>query len=117
VRDAGVAPYDDDLEGYRNLIMDQRRRERSDAKKNKKDKKNQKSNKKTNGSGNNSIQALEAKLTDLSEQKQVLENEMASSKAINKPALMDELLSQYAVMEQTLSETEAAWFEAQGDAN
>ncbi len=39
VKDGRVAPYDDDLETYRNLIMEQRRKERLDAKKDKKAKK------------------------------------------------------------------------------
>jgi len=116
VRDAGVGPYDDDLNGYRNLILDQRRRERSDAKKSKKDKKDKKANKKSGSPSHNSLNALEEKLNALSEQKLALEHEMATPNAMNKPAIIEDLLTQYAAMEKRVNEAETAWFEAQEQA-
>jgi ATP-binding cassette subfamily F protein 3 len=42
IKDGTVQPYDDDLEAYRQLIMDQRKNERGDAKKDRKQKKDAK---------------------------------------------------------------------------
>ena len=51
IKDGSANPYNDDLEAYRHLIIEQRRKERSDTKKknkeNKKAKKNKKAEEKT----------------------------------------------------------------------
>jgi len=109
VKDGTVTPYDDDLIAYRQLVIDQRRKERSDSKKKKKEKK---SNKKSKKGNKNSPEKLENKLQKLLEEKSALEVEMATPKAINKPGVMDELLEQYAIIEQKTQDAEAAWLEA-----
>ncbi len=110
VKDGSVTPYNDDLEAYRQLVIDQRRKERSDAKKDKKDKKDHKKSKKNK---RNPVEKLEKKVNKYTAEKLALETEMATPKAINKPGVMDELLAQYAVVQTSLEEAEAAWLEAQ----
>ncbi|MDA0967669.1 MAG: ABC-F family ATP-binding cassette domain-containing protein [Proteobacteria bacterium] len=89
IKDGSANPYNDDLEAYRHLIIEQRRKERSDTKKKNKENKKAKKNKKTKKP---SIEKLEQNLNKWSEEKTALEAEMSTPKAINKPGLMDELL-------------------------
>ena len=68
VKDGYVNNYEDDLETYRKLVIDQRRKEKSDAKKDRKNKKKDKKNKKNSNKGNNA-QKLEKLVEKLSEDK------------------------------------------------
>jgi ATP-binding cassette subfamily F protein 3 len=110
IKDGSVVAYNDDLEAYRKLVIEQRRKERTDAKKDKKQKKNQKKSQKNQG---NALEKCEKNLNKWTAKKTALEAEMATEKAINKPSLMDDLLTQYAAAQQALEEAEAAWINAQ----
>lgn len=110
VKDGMVKPYNDDLEAYRQLVIDQRKKERSDGKKNNKKNKDYKKSKKKSG---NSLEKAEKKLNKWSEEKAALEAEMATPKAINKPGLMDELLAKYNEVQREVEAAEAAWIAAQ----
>lgn len=110
VKDGKVTPYDDDLEAYRRLVVEQRRKERSDIKKKNKENKNNRKSKKNKG---NPLEKAEKKLNKWSERKAELEAEMATAKAINKPDFMAELLDEYTIAQQKLAEAEADWLKAQ----
>lgn len=78
VADGTCHPYDDDLDGYRNLIVQQRRREREQVRQ---EARNQKSDTRKKGGDSNSqekkLAALEAKLADVTARKDAIENELA----------------------------------------
>ena len=117
VKDGGVNPYEGDLKAYRQLIMDQRRKERSDARKAKKQKKSA-SNEAANGSEKPSVNAvqmaqLEAKIDTLTRQKQELEVQMANEQVAQDPSQLAELAASYDQISVDLTATEAAWFDAQ----
>ncbi len=109
VKDGGVTPYNDDLEAYRALIMDQRRKERSDAKKEKKEKKQKKKGKKQPAL---SLSKAEENLLHCTEEKERLELEMATPKAINQPDYMAELNAEYGKAQTALEKAEADWLMA-----
>lgn len=111
IKDGAVKPYDEDLEAYRNLIMDQRKKERGDAKKERKDKK---AKKKSKGNNDNSAEKAEKKLNKLMETKLALETEMATPIAINKTSVMNDLLVKYEVVQKEVEAAEEAWLQAQG---
>ena len=76
VADGTCISYDDDLEGYRNLIVAQRRKERNAAKQESRKNKNDK--KAGNASPEKQLETLEAKLVELNSTKDTLENDMAT---------------------------------------
>lgn len=110
VKDAAVTPYTDDLEAYRRLVIEQRRKERSDTKKKNKDGKKRRKSKKNKG---NSAEKLEKELNKWSDKKAALETEMGSAKAINKAGYMSDLLKEYETVQAKVEEAEAAWMTAQ----
>jgi ATP-binding cassette subfamily F protein 3 len=117
VKDGGVNPYEGDLKAYRRLIMDQRRKERSDARKAKKKKKSG-SDKVVNGPKKPTVNAvqmaeLEAKIDVLTEQKKTLEAQMANEQVAQDPNQLAELAASYDQINGDLTATEAAWFDAQ----
>ena len=109
VKDAGVVPYDGDLDDYRRTIMEQRSKERSEARKSKKAKKtaSHATDKATKAN------TLETELETLSVQKTHLETEMSHPEAIADSARMQQHLDEYAILEQKISDVEAAWFDTQ----
>jgi ATP-binding cassette subfamily F protein 3 len=109
VKDGAVTPYNDDLEAYRKLVIEQRRKERSDAKKESKEKKNKKSQ------GTAPVNALKAEknLDKWSSEKSLLEQEMALPKALDNPRVMNQLLEKYTVVLSELEAAEADWLMAQ----
>tara|TARA_B110000971_G_C20033092_1_gene512519 strand:- start:2340 stop:4181 length:1842 start_codon:yes stop_codon:yes gene_type:complete len=116
VRDAGVAPYDGDLQAYRGLIMEQRRKERADARKSKKTQKpdtaaDQEPAAKTDPA---KAEKLEKELANLTAQKTASEAAMSQPDAMADSAKMEQLLADYAKLETQISETEKAWFDTQG---
>ncbi len=111
VKDGGVTPYDDDLIAYRNLVIDQRRKERSDAKKDKREKKDNKKSKKKNKGP--SLEKLEKNVNKWSEEKAALEAEMATPKVAHNADLMAELLEKYNHAQEKLEKAEQKWIEAQ----
>jgi ATP-binding cassette subfamily F protein 3 len=110
VKDAAVTPYNDDLEAYRRLIIEQRKKERSDTKKKNKEKKNKK---KSKNKDKNPLEKIEKKLSKLTEKKTQLEEEMATPKALNKTDYMEELLSEYNIVQDELQSLENEWIDVQ----
>ncbi|MDC0131456.1 ATP-binding cassette domain-containing protein [Alphaproteobacteria bacterium] len=110
VKDAGVAAYDGDLEAYRALIMDQRRKERADARKNKKSSKTETSTQQPDSA---KADKLETKLGKLTQDKADLESAMSEPDAVADTKKMEKLLAQYATLEKDISETETQWFACQ----
>ena len=110
VKDAGVAAYDGDLEAYRALIMDQRRKERADARKNKKSSKTETSTQRPDSA---KADKLETKLGKLTQDKADLESAMSEPDAVADTKKMEKLLAQYATLEKDISETETQWFACQ----
>jgi ATP-binding cassette subfamily F protein 3 len=100
VKDGMVTPYNDDLEGYRKLIIQQRRDERSEARREGKAKKSGKSK---------ALKAAEQALVKLTGEKKTIEQELESEKALSHPKLMADLLSRYATVQQELEAAEAEW--------
>jgi ATP-binding cassette, subfamily F, member 3 len=113
VKDGGVLAYDDDLEAYRGLIMDQRRKERSEARKGKKTNKNAPADAKDVKSQSAKAEKLEAKLVKLNEKKKELETAMSQSKAMTDSNIMTQILSDYAHIEKEIAEVETGWLEIQ----
>jgi ATP-binding cassette subfamily F protein 3 len=110
VKDAGVVAYDGDLEAYRGLIMDQRRKERADARKSKKSSKTETSTKQPDSA---KADKLETKLGKLTQDKADLESAMSEPDAVADTKKMEKLLAQYATLEKDISETETQWFACQ----
>jgi ATP-binding cassette subfamily F protein 3 len=121
VKDGGVRSYEGDLKAYRQLIMDQRRKERSDARNAKKQKKSN-----ADKSGGPTVKPavkptvnaaqmaeLEAKIDALTQQKQELEAQMAHEQVAQDQGQLAELAASYEQINNDLMATEAAWFEAQ----
>jgi len=76
VADGTCVPYDDDLDGYRQLVVQQRRRERE---KNRQETKRSKNDKKSGGnSAEKQIATLEEKILGLISSKDTLENDIAT---------------------------------------
>jgi ATP-binding cassette subfamily F protein 3 len=97
VKDGTVTPYNDDLEAYRKLIIQQRRDERSEAKKEGKSKKNGKSK---------ALAKSEQTLEKLTQEKKTLEQDLDSPKALSHPKLMADLLARYAALQKELEAAE-----------
>lgn len=117
VSDGGVKKFDGDLEEYKELVIEQRRKERSGSKKEKKEKKANK--KKAKGKNNNTnnetskeLKEAEQKLEKLATRIQDLENEMVSEKAMMNSGFMNNLLEQYKTAKEEFELYEANWLEA-----
>ena len=110
VRDAGVAPYEGDLDAYRGLIMEQRREERAQARKSKKTQKAKPAAKTDTAKA----EKLEAELAKFTAQKTELEAAMSHPDSMADSAKMEQLLAEYAQVETQIGETEKAWFDTQG---
>ncbi len=116
VRDGGVENYNGNLEEYRQLVIDQRKRERSGAKKEKaeatggKQAKQGKSKQKKNGSGAKAEHVLE----QLRNQMQALEHDLASEKALGNAGYMNDLLKRYAALQKDYETAETEWLETEG---
>ena len=101
VADGTCKPYDDDLDGYRKLIIAQRKREREDAKKEARA-----------GKGGNKIKTSESeaektekKIADLVAQKDTIENDLANACAKGDAKLMKRLEDSFKeISEQITSE-------------
>lgn len=117
VKDGGVENFTGNLEEYRELIIEQRRKERSGARKEKnKDNNDNRGNRKNNKSKNKKNYALEKaeqNLSRWSKEVQELENEMSSEKAMNHTGFMNDLLDRYKIAQKEFEVSETAWLEAQ----
>ncbi len=115
VKDATVKSFSGDLEEYKALVVEQRRKERSSAKKdkleNKNEKKTNKSNKKT--SHKVSFQEIENNLAEWTKKKLDIEEEMASKNAQEKPEYMNELIKKHQIATELLEKSENEWIKAQ----
>ena len=110
VKDGGVVPYNDDLEAYRNLVIDQRRKERADDKKKKKDKRNK------NSKSSNHAQLLNQAEKDLQKwekKKTAIEAEMALPNVAENPTRMAELFDALEAAQQQVEAAEHSWLQAQ----
>jgi ATP-binding cassette subfamily F protein 3 len=108
VADGTCKPYDDDLEGYRNLIVQQRKRERESAKQEAKAgkggaKDSPKESKKSNPSkAERELAKLEQKIAELTLRKDNMENEIANSFTPDKAKQLKDLNNSYAQLETEL---------------
>jgi ATP-binding cassette subfamily F protein 3 len=110
VKDGRVEDFNGDLEAYRTLVVEQRRKERSGSKKDKSEKKN---NKKSRNNNPNEAEKAEKKLTQWTNEVRELEIQMASDKAVNHAGFMNDLLEKYQHAQKQVELAEAAWLEAQ----
>jgi ATP-binding cassette subfamily F protein 3 len=110
IKDHVVTPYSDDLEAYRRLVLEQRRKERSNNKKKNRESKKSKKSKKGKDSA---IKEAEKNLDKWAEEKKALEQEIESPEAVNDPDLMAELIARYTLVEKEVEAAENAWIEAQ----
>lgn len=115
VKDGNCVPYNDDVESYRRLIIEQRRAERSEAKKSaKKDK--EKEQQRSQSKKQKHLEKAEMKAERLSREKDKIEKEIAATDAVKSQGLMEELLDKYAIILKELEEAENAWLVAQEEA-
>lgn len=109
VADGGCKPYEDDLEAYRNLVVQQRKREREAAKK---EAKNNKTSIDENGEpkklNKTEKQAakLEAKIIDLAARKDAMENEIANVSSKNDTKQLRDLTKSYDELQKQIQTAE-----------
>ena len=113
VKDGAVEDFNGDLDAYRELIIEQRKKERSGSKKEKnKDGKDSRGGKnKSKNKKNYSLEKAEQNLSRWSKEVQELENEMASEKAVMHSGFMNDLLDRYKIAQKEFETAEAAWLE------
>ena len=102
IKDGAVSSYNDDLEAYKKLIIDQRREERSKSKGNNRASKRKKNNSKTLLVHERNINKLTKKVSDL-------ELRMLSDEALADPSLMSKLLEKYNKNKIELESEENKW--------
>lgn len=102
IKDGAVSSYNDDLETYKKLIIDQRREERSKSKGNNRASKSKKNNSKTLLVYERNINKLTKKVSDL-------ELRMLSDEALADPSLMSKLLEKYNKNKIELESEENKW--------
>jgi len=110
VKDGTCTPYNDDVDSYRRLIIEQRRKERSDAKK---ETKNKKIENKAKSPKNNKLIQAEKDLERLSRELASIEAAMAEPQALSSPKLMNDLITQYAKTQKQVELAETTWLNAQ----
>jgi len=113
VKDGSVEDFNGDLEDYRRLVIEQRRKERSGGKKEKKEKAGRKSSKNKKSQSNNELEKAEKKLSRHTNEVRELEIQMASDKAINHPTFMNDLLEKYRIAQKEVESAEEEWLQAQ----
>lgn len=114
IKDAKCTPYNGDLDAYRNLIIEQRKTERSEAKKSAR---NAKVKQKKGHKETNSLEKIEKELERLNSEKDRLENEMTLPKALESHKYMNDLLDAYNAIKIELEKTEHIWIKIQEDEN
>jgi ATP-binding cassette subfamily F protein 3 len=107
VADGTCKPYDDDLEGYRKLIVNQRKREREEAKKEARSNKKSKSEKTANPE--KEMDKLEQKVLELIARRDATENDIANACEGNDTALIKRLEKTHAEITQELANAQKAW--------
>ena len=104
IKDGTVTSYNDDLEAYKKLIIDQRREERSKTKGTNKKEKRKKNN-------NKSLISFERNISKLNSRASDLELKMSSSDALNDSSIMSDLLKKYNIIQKDLEKEENKWLE------
>jgi ATP-binding cassette, subfamily F, member 3 len=112
IKDSKCTPYNDDLESYRNLIIEQRRTERADAKKSAR---NAKVKQKKGAKEEDPLKKAEKDLEQLNREKDRIENEMTLPKALESHRLMSELLEAYTKVKAEIERAEYTWIKIQED--
>ena len=102
IKDGAVTSYNDDLEAYKKLIIDQRREERSKSKGNQQSSKKKKDNSKSLLTYERNIKKLTKKVSDL-------ELKMLSDEALADPSLMSSLVAKYNKNKTELESEENKW--------
>jgi ATP-binding cassette, subfamily F, member 3 len=109
VADGTCKPYEDDLDAYRNLVVQQRRKEREGAKQAKKQKSENKEPKDAPKLTPSEKEAakLEKKIADLSQRKDAMENEIATCCAQGDAKQLKDLNITYAELQKQLQAAES----------
>ena len=102
IKDGAVTSYNDDLEAYKKLIIDQRREERSKSRGNQQSSKKKKDNSK-------SLLAYERNINKLTKKVSDLELKMSSDEALADPSLMSSLVAKYNKNKTELESEENKW--------
>ena len=102
IKDGAVTSYNDDLEAYKKLIIDQRREERSKSRGNQQSSKKKKDNSKSLLAYERNIKKLTKKVSDL-------ESKMSSDEALADPSLMSTLVAKYNKNKTELESEENKW--------
>lgn len=111
VSDRNCLPYEGDIDEYRQLIIRQRRKEKNEAKQAGKSKKDDKA-----PSSQKELRKLENKVAELTEKRDLLENEIANYISTNSGKNSHHLIDMNASLEKTIKELEVAeeaWLKAQ----
>jgi ATP-binding cassette subfamily F protein 3 len=117
VKDGDVHNFKGDLEEYKQLVVEQRRKERSGAKKEKNAEKSEK--KEGKGAGkkdkknkkNYKLEKAEQNLDHWKKEMMHIENEMATEKAIHNANYMNDLIAKYATVQKEFEKAESDWLE------
>jgi ATP-binding cassette subfamily F protein 3 len=112
VADGTCVPYEDDLEAYRNLIVNQRRKERKEAREATRSNKKEKSKSKASPL-EKEAQKLENKVADLTAERNVLENEIAEMSQKGGGKALTALNISYARLLKDLEVAQNEWVEIQ----
>ena len=104
IKDGTVTSYNDDLDAYKKLIIEQRREERSKSKGNSQTSKRKKDN-------SNSLLSYERNIKKLTKKVSDLEFRMSSDEALGDSFLMSQLLEKYNKNKEDLEKEEHKWLE------
>ena len=104
IKDGTVTSYNDDLDAYKKLIIEQRREERSKSKGNSQTSKRKKDN-------SNSLLSYERNIKKLTKKVSDLEFRMTSDEALGNSFLMSQLLEKYNKNKEDLEKEENKWLE------
>ncbi|NBO19101.1 MAG: ABC transporter ATP-binding protein, partial [Proteobacteria bacterium] len=105
VADGTCKPFDDDLEAYRKLVVQQRKREREDVKQQAKNQKND--NKKKNDSLEKEAAKLEKKIGELKLNRDTVENDIANAFSANNTKQLKDLNTRLSELDAQLLAAEA----------
>jgi ATP-binding cassette subfamily F protein 3 len=109
VADGTCKPYNDDLEAYRNLIVQQRRKEREQVKQESRSQKGRKgTDKGESGGAEDDADSLEQKIADIVLRKDAMENEMAVCSANGDAKQLKRLNQSYEALQKELESAERA---------
>jgi ATP-binding cassette subfamily F protein 3 len=106
VADGTCTSYDDDLEAYKNLVVQQRKRERASAKEEARSQKNTKPAEPNLSVQEKQIAKMEAKILDLNARKDAMENDIATCCASNDVQQLKQLNITYAELQKKLQHAE-----------